>query len=250
MVVTFREHPRCFLDGAPKLLTTPAERERLLLGAGVQAVLMLDFAAVQQQTAEQFMQYLRETYAVTVLLMGYDHRFGSDRLYSFAAYVAAGQHAGVEVVLYKEYQQIGQHVSSTAIRKALADGDAEKANALLGYSYTLAGQVVSGKQIGRELGFPTANIELSNDKLIPKAGVWVVRVGEHIGLLNIGTNPTVGGEKMSVEVHILDYAGDLYGQELALQLLHYIRAERRFESRAELQKQIEKDVLFAKSNYL
>ncbi len=250
MVVTFKEHPRRLLDFEPDLLTTPSERETLLHQAGIQHVLMLDFVNIQQQTAQAFMHYLYEQHQVTALVMGYNHRFGSDQLSRFEDYQQAGEQVGVEVLQWNEYQCEGLHVSSTAIRNALLAGEGEQANQLLGYPYTLTGTVVAGKQIGREMGFPTANIEVATDKLIPKQGVWVVRVGAQLGLLNIGNNPTIGGERLTFEVHILDYTGDLYGQELALQLLHYIRAERRFESREELQKQIEKDILFVKSNYL
>ncbi len=250
MVVTFKEHPRKLLNFEPQLLTTPQEREDLLHLLGIQNVLMLDFATIQKQTAQAFMHYLHHEHNVTHLLMGYDHRFGSDCLTSFADYQQAGQNVGVEVLLWNEYTTEDLHVSSTAIRNALLAGEVEQANQLLGYPYTLTGTVVAGKQIGREMGFPTANIEVATDKLIPKQGVWVVRVAAQLGLLNIGNNPTIGGEKLTFEVHILDYTGDLYGQKLSLHLIHYLREEQRFESREALQKQIHEDVTFVQSNFL
>ncbi len=255
MVVTFKEHPRRLLDVEPELLTTPSERETLLHQAGIQHVLMLDFAAVQQQTAQAFMHYLHEQHQVTVLVMGYNHRFGSDQPARFEDYQQAGKQVGVEVLQWNEYQSKGLHVSSTAIRKALLAGDIEQANQLLGYRYTLQGSVVAGRQIGREIGFPTANLALSEDKLIPRQGVWVVEVtgvSEQPlrGLLNIGNNPTVGGEKTTFEVHILDYEGDLYDCSLSLHLLHFIRGERKFDSLVALQKQIAEDILLAKSKFL
>ncbi len=255
MVVTFKEHPRRLLDFEPDLLTTPSERETLLHQAGIPHVLMIDFADVQQQTAQAFMHYLYEQHQVTALVMGYNHRFGSDQLSRFEDYQQAGEQVGVEVLRWNEYQSDGLHVSSTAIRKALLAGDVEQANQLLGYHYTLRGRVVAGKQIGRELGFPTANLSLSADKLIPRCGVWIVNVLGATqqplrGLLNIGNNPTVGGEKTTFEVHILDYAGDLYDRELSLELLRFVRVEQKFDSLAALQKQIADDIRLAKSTFL
>ncbi len=255
MVVTFKEHPRRLLDVEPDLLTTPSEREALLHQAGIQHVLMLDFAAVQQQTAQAFMRYLHEQHHVTTLVMGYDHRFGSDQLSRFEDYQQAGEQVGVEVLQWNEYQRDGLHVSSTMIRKALLAGEVEQANQLLGYRYTLRGKVVVGRQIGREIGFPTANLALSADKLIPRCGVWIVDVigiSEQPlrGLLNIGNNPTVGGETTTFEVHILDYSGDLYDRELSLELLHFIRSEQKFDSLAALQKQISDDIRLAKLSFL
>ncbi len=257
LVVTFEQHPRSILHPRnvvlrekPQLLTTPAEREHLLYTQGIEQVLMLDFSAIQSLTARDFMQQLYTDYGVRCLLLGYDHQFGSDCLSHFEDYQTLGKAIGIEVVLLSEYQGDMQHISSTSIRKALLAGEAEKANQLLGYAYTLQGEVIAGRQIGRELGFPTANIALTTDKLIPKEGVWIVDVSGITeqplrGLLNIGTNPTVGGKTMSIEAHILHYAGNLYGKELRLSLLHYLRAEQRFASREALQAQIALDAQVA-----
>ncbi len=255
IVITFTQHPRSVLSETPQLLTTPEERKTLLIGQGVEQVVMLDFAAVRSLTARVFMERLYAEYDVHCLLLGYDHHFGSDCLSSFADYQRIGREVGIEVVQMPEYTNEGVHVSSTTIRKALLAGDVEQANQLLGYRYTLQGNVVAGRQIGREIGFPTANIALSEDKLVPRQGVWVVDVTGIAerplrGLLNIGNNPTVGGETTTFEVHILDYTGDLYDCHLSLQLLHFIRPEQKFDSLAALQKQIADDIRLAKSTYL
>ncbi len=255
LAVTFTQHPRSVLSETPQLLTTPEERKALLIGQGVKQVVMLDFAAVRSLTARAFMERLYAEYDVRCLLLGYDHHFGSDCLSSFADYQRIGQEVGIEVVQMPEYTNEGAHVSSTAIRKALLTGDVEQANQLLGYRYTLQGKVVAGRQIGREIGFPTANIALSEDKLVPRQGVWVVDVmgiAEQPlrGLLNIGNNPTVGGEATTFEVHILDYTGDLYNCRLTLHLLHFIRPEQKFDSLIALQKQISEDIRLAKSTFL
>ncbi len=248
LVVTFRQHPRQVLETATslQLLTTPTEREARLRANGVEEVAMLNFPTIQQLTAHAFMEYLHHEWQVDTLLLGYDHRFGSDCLTSFHDYEQIGNEVGITILPLQEFQDAGQHVSSTAIRKALLAGEIEKANHLLGYTYTLTGTVVAGRQIGREIGFPTANIMLTADKLIPKYGVWVVDVeGLGIGLLNIGSNPTVGGTNISIEVHILHYTGNLYNQALQLHLLHYIREEQKFATLTELKQQIEQDIQVA-----
>ncbi len=248
LVITFEQHPRQVLAQADglQLLTTPTEREQLIQQQGVQQVVMFDFPTIQQFTAHDFMTYLHEKWNVHTLLLGYDHRFGCDKPNTFHEYEQIGKEVGLRILPLAEYQAEGQHVSSTEIRKALLAGEIEKANALLGYSYGLSGRVVAGRQIGREIGFPTANIALTADKLIPKRGVWLVQVeGYGKGLLNIGKNPTVGGKDVTIEVHILGYSGDLYGKELHLHLLNYIREERKFDTIESLQQQIEQDIHFA-----
>ncbi len=194
------------------------------------------------------MKYLRDKHQVRTLLMGYDHRFGSDQQTNFTEYLRIGQTVGIDILPFKEYTGTGEHISSTTIRKALLAGNIEQANRSLGYPYTLTGQVVRGKQIGRGIGFPTANIAISSHKLIPKHGVWAVEVNiagqatPYRGLLSIGSNPTVGGSDMSIEVHILNYTGDLYGTTLHIHLLKYLREERKFSTLHELQQQIQQDI--------
>ena len=177
LIVTFDEHPRAVLqrEFVPQLLTTLAERKDLLSAYG--EVLVLSFREVHSLTAVQFMTLLHSRYQVTTLLMGYDHRFGSDRLQASSEYRLIGAQTGVEVVTMDEYTDGAKHVSSTEIRQALLHGDLIAANALLGRAYSLSGRVVHGKGIGRTLGFPTANIAPeSPEKIIPKAGVYAVRV--------------------------------------------------------------------------
>ncbi len=260
MVITFCQHPRAVLRQpqlvVPQLLTTPEERIALLRQQGIQHIEMMDFSAIQHFTARAFMQYLYDTFDVRTLLLGYDHRFGSDGVCTAADYQQIGESIGIEVVRVPEFTSVEQHISSTEIRKSLLAGEIDKANLLLGYPYCLQGRVVSGKQLGREIGFPTANIALTAEKLIPKSGVWVVNVRgvndvvntpleqsqPMAGLLNIGTNPTVGGTKTTIEVHILNFQGNLYDKFLTLELLCYLREERKFDSLSDLQEQIEQDI--------
>lgn len=254
LIVTFEEHPRTVLqsDYIPKLLSTKEERKALLSAYG--EVLMLRFSTIRDLTAEQFMIRLKEEYGVEVLLMGYDHRFGSDGLRNPEDYCRVGSKQGIEVLRMEEYQDGTQHVSSTEIRTALEKGDVERAKELLGRPYALFGKVVHGKGLGRTIGFPTANIEPEEpNKIIPMAGVYLVRVSGEWSLVN-GDCSLVSGEwslvkgicnvdaKGTIEVHILDYKGDLYDQPLEIQFERFIREERQFHSLDELQQQIKADV--------
>ena len=230
-VVTFREHPKMLLTGqSPALLTTTEERLRLLSQTGIDHLICLDFAAVQQLTAEAFMRLLHEQYGVDILLMGYDHRFGSDRLVAIDDYIARGEAAGIRVRLQE--QAPAGAVPSTRIRRALQAGHISEANELLGYAYTLSGTVVHGRGLGHQLGFPTANIEPEALKLIPAPGVYATRfaglqpdkisiVNYPLSITNIGSNPTVGNTDTTIES---------------------IRGEQRFPSLDALRRQIAADI--------
>lgn len=261
LIVTFEEHPRTVLQGdyIPKLLSTKEERKALLSAYG--EVVMLRFSTIRDLTAEQFMIRLKEEYGVEVLLMGYDHRFGSDGLRNPEDYCRVGAKQGIEVLRMEEYQDGTQHVSSTEIRTALEKGDVERAKELLGRPYALFGKVVHGKGLGRTIGFPTANIEPEEpNKIIPMAGVYEVKVKGEWSLVN-GEWSLVNGDcslengdcslvkgicnidaKGTIEVHLLGYKGNLYGQNLTIRFMQFIRKERQFHSLDELQQQIKADV--------
>ena len=245
MIVTFRQHPREVLlsDYMPQLLTSADERIALIeQTTGIQPT-VLDFTAVNSLSAGEFLHMLNQEYSVTTLLMGYDHRFGSDRLRYPHEYKAAGEKEGVEIVTMSEFTEGELHVSSTEIRQALEHGNILVANELLGRPYQLSGTVVHGNAIGRHIGFPTANIQPNDSKkIIPQAGVYKVKVnGELPALLNIGTNPTVGNTEQTIEVHIPNWNGDLYGQSLTISFERYIREERKFDSLDALREQIQSD---------
>ncbi|MBQ7697789.1 MAG: bifunctional riboflavin kinase/FAD synthetase [Paludibacteraceae bacterium] len=265
MVVTFFDHPRNLLYGtAERLLTTRDERKALLEACGVDKVVMLEFSDIQQQTAEEFMRFLRERYDVSAVMMGYDHRFGSDRLTRYEDYVQAGKRAGVEVIHFGEATSSNlatdamtdtnpnakNPISSSRIRKALQAGEIESANEMLGREYSLYGKVVHGKGLGTRLGFPTANISLSDpDKLLPKDGVYVVETEisgiVYRAVMNIGTNPTVQERdepRIYIEVHIIGFEGNLYNQLMRVEILHRLRDEQRFDSLELLRSQIEADI--------
>ena len=237
-VLTLDVHPQAVLAGvAQQLLTTVDERTELLKQNGIDEVFLFRFDVIRQMTALEFMRLIHERCAVDTLLMGYDHRFGSDRLTSFADYEAFAKQVGIELVAVSETPDI--EVSSSKIRTALLAGDIEQANAMLGYPYSLTGTVVRGNGIGHTMGFPTANIEPDACKLVPKVGVYAAEGA----LVNIGTNPTVGNERVTIEAYLPDYKGrDFYGQTLTLRFTKRIRDEKKFASLDELKAQIQKDL--------
>lgn len=244
-IYTFDCHPKELLTGkAPAMLTTHAERKMLLQPFG--EVHFLDFAQVQHLTAEQFMRYLQEEEQVEVLLMGYDHRFGSDQLKGFSEYEKVARGVGLRVERAHECLVDTLPVSSTRIRKLLHEGQIKQVNRLLGYHYSLTGIVEHGNGIGVQIGFPTANIHIQSDKLLPMSGVYVAKSivdnQTWATVVNIGSNPTVGNNHVTVEAHLIDYQGDLYGKMLVIVFEDFIREERKFDSLSELQGQISEDV--------
>lgn len=245
VIYTFSEHPKQILVGkAPAMLTTDVERDALLRAYG--QVCFLNFSEVRHLTAEQFMRYLHDEQDVAALLIGYDHHFGSDCLKDFAEYEQIAKRVGLRVERARELLVDGLPVSSSRIRKLLAEKRIDQVNRLLGYAYTVSGFVEHGNAIGTTIGFPTANIRLNSTKQLPATGVYsvVAQVNgvEYKALANIGTNPTVGNDHLSLEVYLLDFHGDLYGQLLTISFLAFLREERRFNSLDELKEQIRLDV--------
>ena len=245
VIYTFSEHPKQILTGkSPAMLTTNAERRALLEQYG--EVCFLDFSAVQHLTAEQFMRYLHDEQDVAALLIGYDHHFGSDRLKGFAEYEKIARKIGLHVERAHECLVDSLPVSSSRIRKLLAATQIDQVNRLLGYAYSVSGVVEHGNAIGATIGFPTANIRLDSAKQLPASGVYAVVAQvngvEYKALANIGTNPTVGNDHLSLEVHLLSFQGDLYGQPLTIYFLSFLREEKKFSSLEELKQQITTDI--------
>jgi riboflavin kinase/FMN adenylyltransferase len=247
-VITFPVSPAVVMrpEASVPLLSTPFEKLERLEDAGVDTCILLPFTPqLAALTAREFMGLLQERYGVQALVIGYDHRFGHNRCEGFDDYVRYGKEMGMEVIQAKEFGE--EKVSSSAIRTLLAKGGVEQANRLLGYTYYIEGIVTEGHQVGRHIGFPTANLlPNSPDKLVPAEGVYVARatVGGHVykGILNIGHRPTLdNGPERSIEVHLLDFEGDIYAQPLRIEFLHYLRAERRFDTMEQLASQINKD---------
>ena len=257
-LVTFPIHPRKVMnaDYRPELLTTPEEKISLLSDIGVDYCLMLDFTPdISRLTAREFMtQILKERFQVKCLVIGYDHRFGHNRSEGFEDYVRYGEEIGIEVIQAKAYasnieMKDGEHttVSSSLIRKLLHKGDVDLAARCLGYEYFLDGTVVGGYQVGRKIGFPTANLSVDNpDKLVPADGVyavWVTFDGKtYMGMLNIGIRPTIGnGHNRTIEVNILHFHSNIYDKFIRLTFVKRTRPELKYSSIDELIVQLHKD---------
>ena len=182
-----------------------------------------------------------------MLVIGYDHRFGHNRTETFEDYCRYGRELGIHIMQATAYSQEQDKVSSSAIRRALLSGDIRTASKFLGYHYYLEGTVVDGYKVGRKIGFPTANLRVDfPNKLIPSIGVYAVYVyvnGEkHKGMLNIGYRPTINnGTDLSIEVHIIEFQGDIYHQKMRIEFIEFLRPEEKFHSVDELILQMQKD---------
>ncbi|MDJ0555926.1 MAG: bifunctional riboflavin kinase/FAD synthetase [Microcoleaceae cyanobacterium MO_207.B10] len=264
-VVTFNPHPQEFFSGKPKkLLAPPDEKLVLLQQMGVEQVILLPF--------DQYLAALTPTEFVEEILVrqlqarrisvGWDFRFGRKRAGEAKDLRAIAANYGIDVTVVPLYTcENGERISSSIIRQALAEGDLKKSNRLLGRPYSLVGQVTKGQQLGRTIGFPTANIKLPPQKFLPCFGVYAVKVYicDHkqpleiavnhypiLGVMNIGYRPTVnGGQHPTVEVHLLDWSGDLYGETLTIHLIEFLRPEQKFASLDLLKTQIQEDCLVA-----
>nr|WP_294784230.1 bifunctional riboflavin kinase/FAD synthetase [uncultured Flavobacterium sp.] len=250
LVLTFFPHPRMVLQEKSeiRLLNTITEKIELLEETGIENLIVHPFnESFSRLTAEEFVHtILVDKFQIQKIIIGHDHRFGRNRTANIDDLIAFGKEYGFEVeqISAEEIQDVS--VSSTKIRKALNEGNMALANEYLGYDYFLNGTVVKGKQLGRTIGFPTANIHIEEDyKLIPKIGVYVVKavVNQEIvyGMMNIGFNPTVNGEKQTTEVHLFNFDKDIYDQNIKVSLLHYIREEQKFGSIDALKAQLHQD---------
>jgi riboflavin kinase/FMN adenylyltransferase len=250
LVITFEPQPQEFFAGPtapPARLMRLREKLLALEGLGIERVLCLAFdRQLAAMPAETFIEdLLVARLGIRHLVIGDDFRFGHRRAGDFAMLVAAGQQNGFDVVDNHSYMVEGERVSSTWVRQALGWGDLELAAQLLGRPYDMCGRVAHGDQRGRTLGFPTANIYLHR-RATPVYGVYaVVMSGPGLklwpGVANVGRRPTVQGVREQLEVHLLDFQGDLYGKHVKVDFLHYLRPEQRFASLDALRQQIQRD---------
>lgn len=251
LLLSFFPHPRMVLNkGADdlRLLNTLDEKLYLLGKFGLENIIVHPFTQEFSQTssADFVKKILVDQLKVRKLIIGYDHHFGKDRQGSFEVLKEESNQYGFELEEISAEDIDNINISSSKIRTALLEGNVEKANEFLGYSYFMGGTVVAGDQIGRQLNFPTANLLIEEKyKLIPGRGVYAVRVrvGEdwHKGMLNIGHRPTLPGRDFSIEVHILNFEGDLYGSTISIELINRIRDEKKFENLDALKEQLEMD---------
>ncbi len=269
ILITFHPHPRLIVNPNDKslaLLSSIKEKAQRILDLGIDTVLVLPFTEeIASLSPEEFISsILVQKLKVKHMVVGYDHRFGKNRSGGFQELIQLATKFGFQVseISPKEIDEIA--VSSTRIRKALQNGNLNEANDLLGYNYTLTGIVVHGQKRGRTIGFPTANLHIDEpSKLIPNYGVYagfarLLRSENSIQpflqtpnripmVLNLGVRPTVDGTQFVTEAHLLDFSGDLYDQELQLELVEFIRPEKKFESFDDLKNQIQLDALNART---
>lgn len=256
ILITFEPHPQLVLrpHRIPelKLLTTTEEKLELLKASSVDVCLVMKFTAdIASMTGETFVQkILFESLGMRVCILGHDHAFGKNRSAHYDTVKNLGRQLGFDVVRIEPVQPSGQLISSTVIRNLIREGDVAKANGFLGRPYGISGAVIEGAKRGRQIGFPTANIDVPDHKLVPKNGVYacLARIGDQSikAMVNIGVRPTFNNVALpTVEAHLLDWSGNLYGMRLELLFLERIRDERRFESVDALRDAIQDDVKIA-----
>ncbi|NLN24552.1 MAG: bifunctional riboflavin kinase/FAD synthetase [Bacteroidetes bacterium] len=255
VVLTFFPHPRWVLQQSSelKLINTIEERKKLIEQSGLNHLVIHPFTKeFSRLTAEEYVEdILVKNLNVKKFIIGYDHRFGRNRNADITNLRKFGEkfNFDIEEISAKEINDVA--ISSTKIRKALNNGDVEIANEYLGYHFMISGTVIPGKAIGRTLGFPTANLQVSETyKMIPGNGIYIVQSQidskKVYGVTSIGTNPTVGGTEKTIETHFLDFEADLYGKSLTLEFLKFIRPEKTFDTLERLRQEIENDVIAAK----
>ena len=254
MVVTFHPHPRLVVQPQAALtyLCGLEERIELLRTLGVDSVAILSFTSeLAQLSAREFVSLLVEELRMKLLVVGADFALGRGREADARALEAIGREMGFAVEEVGLLTVSDEKVGSSATRLALARGDMETVASLLGRPFSLRGPIVRGAERGRSLGFPTANIGFGLDRALPAFGVYVTRAyvgeGAYPAVTNIGLRPTFGEDKTTVETYILDFEGELHGQELRIELLHRLRGEMRFPDADALKEQIEKDIAAARA---
>ncbi|MGX8713460.1 MAG: riboflavin biosynthesis protein RibF [bacterium] len=246
LVVTLTSHPSFVLGHRNNeyWLDDPEEHLKLLFEAGAKYVAVLPFTReVAQLSACEMARLLYDKLNMRILLLGYDSRFGSKQNDDFDRLPQLATELGFTLQRGEPFLVDNQPISSSRIRESLLIGYIEETDSLLGRPYSLTGKVLHGRGVGHTLGFPTANIDLSQTrKMLPKEGVYAVRIGTHIGMANLGAIPTYGIEKPALEVHLLDFNGDLYGESVTVEFVHRLRDIVRFDSSEALQYQLQQDL--------
>ncbi|SDG65251.1 bifunctional riboflavin kinase/FAD synthetase [Chitinophaga filiformis] len=259
VIITFDPHPREVLQpgGAPvKLLTTLEEKIELLSKQGIDHLVIVPFTKeFSELSARAYLEdFLIKKFNPHTIIIGYDHRFGHNREGGLELLEAEQNRYGFQLVEIPQQIVHDLAVSSTKIRKSLQDGNIQLANELLGYHYFLEGKVIHGDKMGRQLGYPTANIELPDPrKLIPAQGIYAIKVyldkqlSPLNGVMSIGTRPTFNGVDLRLEAHIFDFSQEIYDRMLRVEIISYIRANQKFDNIQDLIDQMDKDSLAAKN---
>ncbi|MDX2127560.1 MAG: bifunctional riboflavin kinase/FAD synthetase [Chloroherpetonaceae bacterium] len=251
VLITFDPHPRLVLapESRPKILTTLSEKLAHFESLGLDEIVVIRFTReFSRMRADEFVRkVLIDELQIAGVVIGYDHGFGKDRMGTIETLKKLSLEHGFFVSMVEEQNLDGEHVSSSSIRKALESGDLRIANRMLKSPYCLSGLVIEGNKLGRRIGFPTANLSLLPEKLIPKTGVYFAETTvlgkKYAAAMNIGFRPSVTSvSELRVEAHMIGYEGDLYGKELSFNLLERIRDEQKFPTIDALKDQIQKDI--------
>jgi len=247
VVFTFSNHPMEVLGGGVRLLSSIPERDDLLRALGAEEVYSVAFTReLAALSAEQFVDLLLERWDVRSLVVGYNYTCGVRGAGTPETLTKIGKVRGFSVLVVPPVLLEGSAVSSTRVREALEQGDVELAQRMLKRRYTLAGMVIENRRIGRRIGFPTANIAPETNRVIPKDGVYstiaCVNGADYRAVTNIGTNPTVHGDHLTIETHMIDFDQDIYGERLTVAFQKYLRGELMFSSLDELKEQIRLDI--------
>ena len=248
-LLSFWPHPRKVFNPNDdlKLLNTLDEKLYLLEKANLDVVFLKSFDEnFRNLTGEEFVkQILVERLNVKHIIIGHDHVFGKNKSGNFELLQKLSQELDFEVQQLDAVKEGDFNISSTKIRNCLTNGNISGANKMLGYHYSVSGKVIDGKKLGRTIGYPTANIEVDELKLLPKKGAYIVEVevknNFYKGMLSIGTNPTVNGDKLTVEVYILDFNQDIYGEEITVKFRDFLHEEIKFESLEKLIERLDED---------
>lgn len=250
-VVTFHPHPRIVLGQDVQLLNSREEKRSIIEAKGISHLIEIPFTArFSDLEANEFISLLAWLLNPSVVIIGYDHGFGKNRSGDISLMEKAAKVHGFRVVHLNAIEKKGHKVSSSEIRTMLLNGRLEEANELLGQPYSLTGSVIRGNQIGKRLGYPTANLFIEDPhKLIPSMGVYAslleVNNREYKGMTNIGIRPTLNAHRLTIETNIFDFTEDIYYQKINLKLLYRIRDEQKFENLDDLKKQLENDKITA-----
>lgn len=248
-ILTFWPHPRIIFNPEDdlKLLNTIEEKTYFLEKHGIQRSFLQEFDVdFRNLTGEEFVKkILVEKLNVKYLIIGHDHTFGKNKSGDFALLKKMAPELGFEVHQLEAVNFHEKNISSTQIRNALSAGNIKEANEMLGYVYSVSGKVIHGQKIGRTIGYPTANIEVDSLKILPKKGAYIVEVfvkNQHLkGMLSVGTNPTVEGKNITVEVYILDFNENIYGEEISVNFREFLHEEIKFESLEKLIERLDED---------
>jgi riboflavin kinase / FMN adenylyltransferase len=258
MVFTFRNHPKTLInkEDAPKLLMSNDRKVEILRIHKVDIVCFQEFnLEFMKMTPKEFVEFLVVKYNVKGFVVGFNYKFGYKNLGDVELLKQLKDEYGYELYVMEQCTYKDEVISSTRIRKSLEDGEVLDASKMLSLPYTLSGEVIHGKKLGRTIGFPTANLKCNENFILPKVGVYYTNIkvnnNIHKGITSVGNNPTVEGKALTIETYILEFNQNIYGEKIDISFIKKIRDIKKFNSVAELKNQLEKDESFAKNeNYM